>query len=132
MEEKMRRLLASQVVRYVIVGAMTTLVDYVIYLAFLTLSAGYLLSNTLGWTGAVIFAFFANRKVVFRSGGKRSEEFFKFVLARLSTLAVENILLFLLIGCIGMGDIVAKIAVSVVTVVLNYCVCKYGIFKEVT
>lgn len=132
MEEKMRRLLASQAVRYVIVGAMTTLVDYVIYLAFLTLSAGYLLSNTLGWTGAVIFAFFANRKVVFRSGGKRSEEFFKFVLTRLSTLAVENILLFLLIGCIGMGDIVAKIAVSVVTVVLNYCVCKYGIFKEVT
>lgn len=128
----MRRLLASQAVRYVIVGAMTTLVDYVIYLAFLTLSAGYLLSNTLGWTGAVIFAFFANRKVVFRSGGKRSEEFFKFVLTRLSTLAVENILLFLLIGCIGMGDIVAKIAVSVVTVVLNYCVCKYGIFKEVT
>ena len=40
--------------------------------------------------------------------------------------------MFLLIGCIGMGDIVAKIAVSVVTVVLNYCVCKYGIFKEVT
>lgn len=130
-DEKMKRILNLQVVRYVIVGAITTGVDYIIYAVLLKISAGYLLANTFAWIGAVVFAFFANRKVVFKSEGKKSEEFLKFVLTRLSTLVIENVSLFVLISCMGTGDMTAKIAVSFVTIVLNYCICRYGIFREV-
>ena len=36
----------------------------------------------------------------------------------------------LLIDHLGAGNLTAKLTVSVVTVILNYCACKYGIFKK--
>ena len=68
--------------------------------------------------------------MVFHSDGNRAGEFFKFISLRLCTLAAENLLLMLLIDHLGAGNLTAKLTVSVVTVILNYCACKYGIFKK--
>ncbi len=53
---------------YLIVGCMTTLVNYIVF-AFLTDTVGfyYLVSNIAAWMIAVIFSYFANGKWVYRS-----------------------------------------------------------------
>ena len=111
-------------------GGMTTGVNYIIYIGLMALSVNYLMANTIAWLGAVTFAYFANREVVFHSKGDRKQEFLQFFSLRAATLVIENLLLLLLVDFIGAGSLVSKILVSVITVVLNYFACKYSIFKQ--
>lgn len=126
----MKKLQESQIVRYIMTGGMTTGVNYIIYIGLMALSVNYLMANTIAWLGAVTFAYFANREVVFHSKGDKKQEFLQFFSLRAATLVIENLLLLLLVDCIGMGSLVSKILVSVITVVLNYFACKYSIFKQ--
>lgn len=126
----MRKVKDSQLMRYIMTGGMTTGVNYVIYMGLQALSLGYLAANTAAWVGAVIFAYFANRRVVFQSAGDKKQEFVQFFSLRLVTLMIENMLLLLLVDCLTVGTLVSKVAVSVITVALNYFACKYSIFKE--
>ena len=125
-----KKLQDSQIVRYILTGGMTTGINYLIYTVFYFCEANYLFSNTAAWLGAVIFAYIANRTVVFRSKGERNRNSSVSFSLRFMTLLAENLLLFLLISCAGMGSLISKITVSVITVVLNYGACKYGIFNE--
>ncbi len=126
----MKRLRESQPVRYVMTGGMTTGVNYVIYIGLQAAAVGYLAANTAAWAGAVIFAYFANRSMVFHSRGDKRQEFLRFVSLRLVTLLIENLLLFLLVDCVEADSLISKVTVSIMTVLLNYFACKYSIFKE--
>ena len=126
----MKKLQNSQIFRYVMTGGMTTVINYIIYILLTALSLDYLAANSIAWLGAVIFAYYANRHMVFHSDGDKRQEFIQFFGLRLATLAVENLLLFLLVGCVGVADLPSKVLVSAITVVLNYFACKYSIFKE--
>ena len=126
----MKKLQHSQFFRYVLTGGMTTGINYVIFLFLTTCSCNYLIANSLAWIGAVIFAFFANRHVVFRSDGNWRQEFYKFFSVRFLTLVLENLLLVMTVEWMGMAELFAKITVSVVTVTLNFIACKYSIFHK--
>ncbi len=130
MKKVLQMICSKELVRYVFTGGMTTAVNYVLYFFLMALSVHYLTANSLAWLGAVIFAFFANRHMVFHSSGDRWREFGAFFSLRLATLAAENLLLFALVSCMGAGTAVSKVLVSVITVALNYGACKYGVFRE--
>lgn len=129
-ENIMKKLQQSEAVRYLMTGGMTTVINYIIYIALQTAGLNYLTANSLAWLGAVSFAYFANREVVFHSKGSRSQEFIQFFTLRFATLLIENLLLFLLIDMMGASNLFSKVAVSIITVILNYFACKYSIFKE--
>ena len=57
-------------------------------------------------------------------------ELASFVGARFLTQLAENALLWLFIDSLGVSPFPAKLFVSVVTVIGNYILCKYGIFKK--
>ncbi len=140
---KAKRICESRLFRYLITGGMTTAVNYVIYFGLFIAagrsvaggtggaadSAFSLAANSLAWLGAVIFAYFANRRFVFQSENSILHEFIQFALLRLASLTVENILLYLLFTLMAMPNAAAKISVSVITVILNYAACKYKIFS---
>ena len=58
-----------------------------------------------------------------------SEEFFSFAALRFITLLVENVLLWLAVDQLSLSLIGSKLIVSVVTVIGNYALCKYRVFK---
>lgn len=126
----MKILQESQIARYVMTGGATTAINYIIYIMLQTISVDYLAANCIAWLGAVIFAFFANRQIVFHSDDSKLQEFFQFFSLRMTTLVVETILLYLMVDFAGFGNMISKVLVSVITVVLNYVACKYRIFKE--
>ena len=129
-EAKLSKLLQMELLRYILTGGMTTAVNYVIFFGLTSVSVRYLLANTLAWCGAVVFAFFMNRRVVFISVGNPVGEFLRFAGLRFATLIAENMLLYLLISIMEADGIISKLAVSIVTVIANYAACKYGIFKK--
>ena len=63
----MKKLQESQIVRYIMTGGITTAINYVIYFALVAASVNYIAANCTAWLGAVTFAFFANRQIVFCS-----------------------------------------------------------------
>lgn len=66
----MNKLCNSELIRYILTGGMTTAVNYGLFFLLNAFSVNYLLSNSIAWLGAVLFAFYANRQVVFHSRGK--------------------------------------------------------------
>jgi len=107
---------------YLVVGAMTTLVNYVFY-ALLTNAAGlhYLASNIAAWIAAVIFSYFANGRWVYRSTSRRGlREAASFVLSRVFSLGLETLSLFLLVSLLGVDKLAAKLLVAVLVVIVNY------------
>ena len=107
---------------YLVVGVCTTVINYVIY-ALLSegIHVHYIASNVIGWIAAVTFSYFANGKWVYRSTGRRGwKEAGEFVLSRLFSLGLETVLLFLLVDLLHMDKLIAKLAVAVIVVIVNY------------
>ena len=110
---------------YLIVGVCTTLINYLIYapLVFFLpfFKENYQLANVLAWVGAVTFAYFANGAFVYQSTAKRGiKEAGAFALSRLFSLVLEAALLFLMVEFLHLDELIAKVVVSVVTIVVNY------------
>ena len=95
----------KEFISYGIVGVMTTLVNY-------------------------IFAYFSNRKVVFHSSNDMKKECIEFFGLRFMTLLIENLLLAICIDGVHISNLLSKILVSVITVLVNYFLCKSHIFSK--
>lgn len=129
----------KEIFAYLFWGALTTLVSWLTYTLFVWLTGQLILSNVLSWVCAVAFAFIANKQWVFASHDWRAKtvwrELWGFLSARLITGVLELVgvpaLAHMggepLLGIEGLG---AKIAVTVVVVVLNYVFSKWMIFKK--
>lgn len=107
---------------YLVVGVCTTLINYVIY-AVLTegVRLHYIASNVIGWVAAVAFSYFANGKWVYQSTARRGwREAGEFVFSRLFSFGLETALLFLLVDQLRADKLIAKLAVAVIVVIVNY------------
>lgn len=120
----------KEMISYIIVGILTTTVNYACYFILLKLHCHWIISNSVAWLMAVIFAFYTNKKYVFKSTKNPKDEITSFFIMRLATLIIENLSLFLFIETLGIQQIIAKIIVSVTTVILNYILCKFKIFRK--
>lgn len=122
----------KEAIRYIVTGGMTTLVNFIIYYFVTRVLGSYWLSaNVMAWFGAVLFAYLMNQRFVFRSSStdvwKQAGQFF---FLRLFTLLIETGLLFICIQWLEIPDMLAKVFVSIVTIVGNYGFCKCFIFAQ--
>ena len=62
----------KEIISYVFVGIMTTLVNYIVYFVLLMIHCHWLVANSISWFFAVIFAYYANKKYVFESYDEKS------------------------------------------------------------
>lgn len=122
--------LQKELTAYLISGGITTGVNYSLYAALLYLHLPWLVSNSIAWAGAVLTAYLLNRRWVFHSGNRVKKELASFVGARFLTLLAENVLLWMSIDILDSAPVPAKLFVSIITVLGNYILCKYGIFKK--
>ena len=128
----------KEIVVYLIVGVMTTIISLGVYYALvLTIlnpnnAVQLQIANVTSWVVAVTFAYFANRKFVFKSKNKNMlKEGFKFCSSRIFTLLVDMLIMFDLVTILNLNDKLVKIIVQVVVTVLNYILSKFIVFKKV-
>ena len=140
MKQKMLDLLQDKRIRemisYVFFGALTTLVNWCVYV-FLTWALGmqsyprgaaaYVLignvSTLAAWVLSVLFAFFTNKRYVFRSTLDRKngavKEFLLFISARVMSYLIFDMLLYT--ACLYlMNDKLDKLLMNVLVVIFNY------------
>ena len=127
----------KEIVLYVFFGALTTLVNYAVYLAltvsFFKPDVPLLLqaANLLSWLSAVVFAYFTNRKYVFESKtSSKRREFFLFFLSRLSTLIIDAAIMGVFVSLLSFNDKIIKIFSQIAVIILNYVFSKLFVFKK--
>ncbi len=128
----------EEIINYVIVGAFTTLVSLVsYYLCVLTVfnpNNPFLLqcANVISWIIAVTFAYWANRKFVFKSRNPSVlKEGLKFYSARLLTLIIDMLFMTITVSILNLNDKIMKLFSQIVILILNYILSKFLIFVGV-
>lgn len=147
--EKLKKLLAGEVVKYLVFGVMTTVVNFIVYFAVTAVLGDdmYLVANVVAWVAAVAFAYVTNKLWVFESRSWKKDVLLKelgaFVSARIFSLGVEELGLFVAIDLMRFdgwaldvagfsigGDMLAKLFMQFLVIVLNYIFSKLVIFKK--
>ncbi|MBQ3418559.1 MAG: GtrA family protein [Erysipelotrichaceae bacterium] len=125
----------KEVISYLFFGGCTFLVSIISFYIFnKALSFNEHISNIISWILAVAFAFVTNKVFVFESKAKEKKtvikELISFVTARLLTLGIEEIILFVGCNLLNIDALIVKIIAQVVVIVSNYFLSKLFIFKK--
>lgn len=125
----------KEYVLYLVFGGVTTVVNYGVYvICGHVLHLGVVPSNIIAWVFAVVVAFVTNKLWVFESKSHETKtvakEFVEFVLARLLTMLIETLLLWIFVDLLHVNDLIMKIITNVIVVVLNYIFSRFFIFKK--
>lgn len=103
-------------------------------LALLGKGTDYLDATVIAWVAAVVFAFITNKLVVFESKSWKpsvaGKEFVAFIGARVFSLLVELLFMFVTVTLLSFNEFIAKLFVQFIVVVLNYIFSKLIIFKK--
>ncbi len=127
----------QEIINYVIVGGFTTvvsLVSYYICVIFILDPNDAIelqIANIISWIFSVTFAYFTNRRFVFKSKNKNKlKEAFKFYLSRISTLLIDMLTMFILVTALNINDKISKIIVQFIVLILNYVLSKFLVFQK--
>lgn len=128
----------EEIIAYLIVGVLTTIVSWAAkFLAnalffhntmYPTPVQNFILS-TINWTAGVIFAFFTNRKYVFKSQAPMLKEAPKFVLSRVFTWILD-IVVMQIFTALGLNLVVGTLVSAVLVTVANYVFSKLFVFQK--
>ena len=131
----------KEVILYLFFGVTTTVVNWAVYaLMNAAFKADMTVSNAAAWFVAVLYAFVTNKIFVFESKSLAPKliltEGLKFISARLVSGAVEILLPTAMVALgmegtlFGLQGGIAKAAVSVLVIALNYVFSKWLVFRK--
>ncbi len=128
----------QEIIMYLVFGVLTTVVNIILYYIFNDIipmnftTHQYLIASLIAWIGAVIFAFYTNKYIVFKSNKKEDtvKELTSFILFRLLSLVFDLAIMFVMVDLLIVDDLLSKIIANVVVIVLNYVFSKLFIFKK--
>lgn len=129
----------EQIVRYLIVGGMTTVFSCIIFYGSTWIfldgedAVELQIANVMQWILSTIFAYGMNRRFVFFSQEtKIGKELVKFTASRFVTLAMDMIIMFVGASLLHWYYGGVKIFSIVVVVITNYFFSKVLVFKRKT
>ena len=145
LNKKIISILKSEGFLYILFGALTTAVNYVVFI-LLSSVFGYsklLTINTVAFICAVIFAFVTNKVFVFKSENWQFKPLLKelliFVLARVFSYFFEQGGLYISHHALHLekifkfgidGILISKLVLNVAVIILNWIFSKFIIFKK--
>ena len=131
--EYIKLLLEREVMRFLIVGSTTVLVDLVCYFVLVNLDYDTHLSKGISFSAGTVFAYFANSSYTFQGSKRGLLVFFVFCLLYLSTLVVNvitNEMILELMGRTKLSFVLAFIFATILSAVLNFIGMKYYVFQK--
>lgn len=131
----------KEIINYLIFGVLTTAVSLATkYLLLFTIldaknSIQLQIAVVISWIAACLFAYVTNRIWVFESKSEKIIlEMFKFFSARLATLGMEMLIMFVFVTLLGLNTnmwvIVWTLVSQVLVIVMNYVLSKVMVFKD--
>jgi putative flippase GtrA len=126
----------EEIINYLIVGVLTTIVSlatyYLLVLTILNPNNAFELqiANIVSWLVAVTFAYYTNRKYVFKSNDPNiKKEMSSFYASRLATLLMDMGSMFIMVTLCHFNDKISKLIVQIIVTIANYVLSKLLVFK---
>ena len=131
----------KEAMRYLVFGALTTLVNIVSYAIFAKLILLPIkneqiiinVSDIIAFILSVIFAYITNKKYVFNSKTENKKELLReivsFTMCRIFTQIISIIMMNASIW-LGINDVIMKILANIVIIILNFVLSKLIIYKK--
>lgn len=131
----------KELINYLIFGVLTTVVSlvtkYLLLFTILDASNGVQLQIAVitSWIAACLFAYITNRIWVFESKSKAViKEMIKFFSARLATLGMEMLIMFVFVTVLSLNSdmwvIIWTLVTQVLIIIGNYVLSKLIVFKN--
>lgn len=127
----------EEIWNYLVVGGLTTLVSIV---AYVLVTATFLnvenpiqlqIANIIEWVAGVLFAYFTNRRFVFKSKNENKiKEFISFASSRVVTLLLDMIIKGVMVNVLGIHHYIALATSMVAVTVGNYFLSKFLVFRK--
>ena len=122
-------------INYLFFGFLAFVLNYVLYFLFAdAMQMHYMAATVLSWVLTVVFAYWTNRRFVFKSNNKDMaavwKEFVSFISARVATGVLEMVLMYLLVDCAHANDKISKLICQTIVILANYILSKIWIFKS--
>ncbi len=134
--EKIKQLLKKyeEAISYLVFGGLTTVVNIVAFFLLDTvLNMQYLVANLIAIIVSILFAFFTNKRYVFKSKSETLRDWLKEFLLFVGFRAVSGIFdmlsMWILVDFLQIDTNISKILTQFIVVVLNYFFSKFFIFK---
>lgn len=131
-----------QFIKFGLVGAMNTVVDYVTYLVTLMLfthihwfgEKAYLVSTLLGFIVSFFNMFFWNNKYVFKKGENEQRSALAsliklFISYSITGIIIRPVCMYILVDLLGCPKTIAPIPIMLITIPTNFFLSKLWAFK---
>lgn len=128
----MKKLIA-QVMKFVIVGGLSFVLDFIIYYVLKNFfSVYYIVAGFFSFTLSLIFNYLMSMKFVFKSKDdlKKTHEFIIFVTLSVIGLGINLLCLYILVDLFDINDLIAKILVAGIVMVFNFITRKIFIEQK--
>ncbi len=124
----------EEIINYLITGFIGVVVSVLSFYICRKINLSILFSNIISWIIAVILMYILNKLFVFKTKTEKYnqliQEFFSFVFARIVTLIIETIIIYVGVLFITKNDTIVKVFAQIVIIILNYIFSKLFIFKK--
>lgn len=131
MQDLIQRRGVRQFVKFGLVGASSTVIDWGIFYLLNHYNLYYLTAKVLSFSVAVINSFIWNRRWTFRSQDpNRTKEFTKFLVIALIGLGINALIMYLAVSVLGTRKIFGLIFATGITMFWNFLANKFYTFKE--
>ncbi len=119
-----------QFVKFVLVGVLTTAINFAIYAMLLFFHVNYIAAAIVAFIVATLNSYTWNRIWTFRAGAHRNRWLVRFTLVQLIGLSVNLAVLALLVEFTGMNKLIAQLVANVFVVGSNFVGNKFWTFRE--
>ncbi len=125
--------LMVQIFKFIIVGGIATLIDWIIYFIccrFIHIEP--MISNVIAFTISVIYNYWASCKYVFNVTNKDSKlhQFIVFIVLAVIGLGITELILFILYHKVGWNYMLVKILATAIVMVFNFITRKIYLEKK--
>lgn len=121
----------DRVFKFVCVGILNTLLNWIIFIFLNDKGVYYIISNIIAYTIATVHSYLWNYMWVFKyKGSNQKETASKFVILNLMGLSINTLIMFILVDKINISKIVAIIITTAIVMVFNYILNKIWVFRR--
>lgn len=126
----------DEIINYILWGVISTLLNIGLSQLLVIIGIDYKISNAITLVIVKIFSYVTNKLFVFKTPFENVVKFIKefgsFIFARWITFLVDYFGVVLLVDGMKQNFLISKCVLSIVVIILNYCLSRWIIFRENT
>lgn len=118
-----RESLLIQIFKFVIVGGIATIIDWLIYfILYKFIKLEPIIANIISFSVSVIYNYYASCKYVFKVNKEKSKtrQFTEFIIFSLIGLGINELLIFIFVNKLSWNAMLVKILATIIVMVFNF------------